>query len=586
MVSVSNNYNTRINPSVSSAQAVQKNNNTTSIFTEGKTPVQNDAQASLYQKLETEVKALLNKYEGITFENLLTIQKELKLDKVKTEELTEEKIQKFVKFVKEKLDASVVDGKVDLEKLKAGIKDGVDVYNFLNKGLIAMLVQKGFLSESALKNAKCAKDIDPKVLEDAVTKFVTSFVDKIKKEGLNVKEKEQILQQLIAGTSDEDRAVVWDAVKKVLAENKMVQQAIAEFLTSYVTPQKLQEFIDKLSKEDLNKLGINLDEFTTALKDCITNHPEKFQDIIKGVLIKVDELKSQYGELFKKIQEYKQQNPDNDITDEVLANELGLSSDEIEKFHILSNLHTMVSGLIIGGNLTKQSMSAENEEFFNRLFDSYSLSDIHKRLEQYLQNHSELELSQEDLTSYMDKLTKGEYSGNTEAYQNAEEKTAQSSDGIGLNPTELANNQQSRLVENPLAAIKELYQQYGTEEKQTFTVEKSVTKEEKSVSFAGKTAGDIEEDIKTGVFKSTTEAVCMALKKYKDLSGSAKQWVTDKLGTMSKTYQKYIFKKGLAGSVIRFLAKKKFLKSEDLENTGATREQKEEVKRQEEKRAA
>ena len=131
----------------------------------------------------------------------------------------------------------------------------------------------------------------------------------------------------------------------------------------------------------------------------------------------------------------------------------------------------------------------------------------------------------------------------------------------------------------------DFYQTNAEPEEGKITVEaaeespKSPEKASGAISLSGLTAENIKDAIKHKVFKSTTEAVCVALKKYKDLSGSGKQWVTDTLGAMSDTYQKYIIRKGLPGSVMVALALLGLLDSKDLANTGATKEQKEKVER-------
>ena len=579
MVSVSNNVNNIITGTCSPSAGVTGTAKPSIYMYEGpsQASINNEQETTLYHKLENEIKNLLSQYKGVTYEDLENIRKEFKLDNVQVNKLTEEKIQKFVKFMKEQLDAAVVDGSVDIKKLKNKIQNKVEEYNFLNKGLVGMLIQRGYIKKSDIpEDAHSLKQVDQTVVKNAVNNFLNDVINKVQTSGKSsVQQKEEklaIIKNLIAGTNDEDKIILWNALKESLKENNLVKDTITAMLKSYVNSPELQKMLQQISSEDLSKLGINGDDFTTSIRNAMNSqNPDDFIKILDLIINNIEAFYKENHEFVQKVYQYESTHPEADI--ETVIKDLNLNDKEIEKLRILKNYELMLTGS--ASNAAERNIDIQQQiNKYSQFTGEDAIKELCENVKEYINKHKdEFGIEPEKIAEFMDKMTKGVYTGNTEAYADSKVESSHGSEsksGIGYeNDTKTPDTLNLQLIQQAVLDT-------VNSAKNTFEVVVSSNKKESfenngnnhsgNISFAGMSAVVIQTAIQSGIFKSTTDAVTQAINDYNNLTQSAKKWVTDTIGNMSKSCRKYLFKQGLAGDLVRYLVKQKLITKEELNN--------------------
>lgn len=530
---------------------------------------ENQSKGALFHhKLEF----LLKNYKGITVQDIEQIQQKLGFDTLNLEKLDEAKIDKIIEHIKATLDKSIVDGVVDLKLYEKNVKAFKDRYDALNQGIVGFLIKKGYLKKSDIKSCNTISEIPDELLKSAVEAFLTDTVNELKTKSGKITP-EQLQKQmesfktLLEGTDEKDRARIWDAAKEFFAKNDTAKDALTEMFKSYATPEHLQKFVNKISEEDLEVLGINRDELITALRnvadsenpDAILNtmaaiHTkikefyQKNQEIINNCKIKVDEYKAKFG-----------LNKDLELSEEILKTIL--SEEELKIYRTQNNLTNMFSGTTVGCAEKDIKITQDMQDSMQEIPDDFK-EDMYERLEAYLKEHKdEFNIKEEDIEKYFNKLTNGEYGTVTGHTSESTNSSSGQSSEYGFS----VNNNASQIINSSLAEkIQELYS--NNNEKNKITIEKNNPQNTKEVvknhSIIGLSAVDIANGVKIGLF-TYQEAMKAISDAYYKATSSAKDMLAAYVKQMSNS-KKAGFLSGIGGSALVDIIQKTKIDPEKL----------------------
>ncbi len=520
-------------------------------------------KAELSNKLlyfNSKLEKLIANYKGITLDDIQQIRTKLGFDKLDIENITEERVNRIIERIKKTLDECVVNGVVDLKKYENLLKKRKEEFEFLNSGFINALIKKGYLQ---LKEGETADNVTDEDLQKAVEKFLNEQITKIKQNAKNLTPQEIQSQQrkfklLLDSTDDKYKIRLWNAVKSCLKESGTVQQAVTEMIKSFIDKKSLQEFIGKISQEDLKALGINPENLIQALKNVASSDdPEKIINAIDSIINTIDNFIKENKEILdsidNKINAYKDKNgisKHQNLEDKVLKTIL--TEDEYLKYNSLQNFKNMQTGAIIGCAEQKIDLPEDTQNNINNLPNEYN-EDIINKIKEYLENHKD-ELNIEDIETYINQLTKGEYAsvtGSELTYTEPEKSYG----GFGVTDSPCSNNSHDTiniLVNNLTTKIDDLYN--NTSDNNKITVEKIDTKSNDNIvktvsSISGMSAAQISEGIKNGLFKSVKDAMLCISKEYNRASSSAKTYLENYISNMSDGC-KAMFLHGIDGSAL------------------------------------
>ncbi len=566
--SISNNPE-YLNPSV---QTERKKQEDPSIFNKAKQDSNIFAEtqsksALFYHKLEL----LLKNYKGITVQDIEQIQQKLGFDKLNLEKLDDVKIDKIIEHIKATLDKSIVDGVVDLKLYEKNVKAIKDRFDALNQGIVGFLIKKGYLKKSDIKSCNTISEIPDEVLKSAVEAFLTDTINELKTKSAEITP-EQLQKQmesfktLLDGTDEKDRARIWDAAKEFFAKNDTAKDALTEMFKSYVTPEHLQKFVNKISEEDLAVLGINRDELITSLRNVAdSENPDAVLNAMSAIHTKIKEFYQKNKEIIdnckQKVNEYKEKfglNKDLVLSEEILKTIL--TEDELKIYRTQNNLTNMLSGTTVGCAEQNIKITQDMQESMQEIPDDFK-EDMYERLEAYLKEHKdEFNIKEEDIEKYFNKLTNGEYSATTGHTSESTNSTSSQNSEYGFSMNSQAP--QPSITQTELTKkIKNLYP-----EDSKITVEKNRpqnTKETaKSLSIIGLSAADIANGIKIGLF-TYQEAMKAISETYYKATSSAKDMLAAYVKQMSNS-KKAGFLSGIGGSALVDIIQKTKINPEKL----------------------
>lgn len=491
---------------------------------------ENASKSSLfYAKLEQ----LLKNYEGVTLLDIKQIQQKLGFDELNLEKLDDIRINKIIEHIKQTLDKSIVDGKVDLKQFEKILKTNKDRFDALNQGIVGLLIRKGYLNKNDIKDVNSISEIPDETLKKAVETFLADAIKDLtdKSKELTPEQIEKQLESfrtLLDGTDEKDRARIWDAAKAFFAKNDNAKDALTEVLKSYVTPEHLQKFINKVSEEDLQILGINKDELITSLRNVAdSENPDAVLNAAAAIVVKIKDFFSKNEETVKncknKINEYKTKmglGEQLELSEEVLKTIL--TEDELQILRTYNNLTNMLTGTTAGCAENNIKITQDMQDSMNEVPSDFK-EDMYKRLEEYIKEHKdEFNISDEEIEKYFNKLTNGEYGNVTGRPTESSSSTTTDNNNLGFSNT---NNVTQQTILNSQAAILEKRLELSPE-KEKITIEKNNSDKssenpqlDKSIVYLS--AVEIANGIKVGLFtyKEAMEAISDA---YYKASSSAK----------------------------------------------------------------
>ena len=315
-------------------------------------------------------------------------------------------------------------------------------------------------------------------LEKAIVDFVNENSDKLK-DANNTKKFLKIFHKLLDGTEDKDKIRLWNAFKKVAAENKQVSEVLDAIILSIAKSKDVQNFINQIPAEALEALGLSKDELISSLKVLVENSDEKnLQRFRQEIEKKVEEFYQKNGEALQsiksKIQAAQEEAKANGRTlsdEEVLAL---LTEEEQKLYQAFITIKSLSTGFITGSTNNKIVDDSVKIENINGLYEKLKQFGCHEdvlaEVKTYINNHKEEFTNSDNLTELLDKATGGAYSqlqGGQETQMPVEQGLGTASDIGYVLPTQNEVAQQQSKV----AVLREKY--LPQEEKKLPTVEKT-----------------------------------------------------------------------------------------------------------------
>ena len=519
-------------------------------------------KAELSNKLlyfNSKLEKLIANYKGITLDDIQQIRTKLGFDKLDIENITEERVNRIIERIKKTLDECVVNGVVDLKKYENLLKKRKEEFEFLNSGCINALIKKGYLQ---LKEGETAKDITDEDLQKAVEKFLNEEITKIKQNAKNLTPQAieahlKKFDMLLDSTDKNDLTRFWNAVKRCLTESGCVQIAITKIIRSCDKNEDVKIYLKEIAQEDMQTLGINPETLVNAIHDAgSSDDPHKITDILSMLIKARQEIDAENNEISKKIKEYCK---NNNITDTNIDNETLkqiLNEEEYNKHIASQNLKNNMPYMVLGALKRMQKDGIEIPEDIESEINNFPnelKTEWFNKIKEYLENHKD-ELNIEDIETYINQLTKGEYAsvtGSELTYTEPEKSCG----GFGVTDSPCSNNSHDTiniLVNNLTTKIDDLYN--NTSDNNKITVEKIDTKSNDNIvktvsSISGMSASQISEGIKNGLFKSVKDAMLCISKEYNRASSSAKTYLENYISNMSDSC-KAMFLHGIDGSAL------------------------------------
>ena len=405
--------------------------------------------------------------------------------------------------------------------------------------------------------------------------FNTFFQDKIK----SCKNPNEIIRlqmrdftKLLVNTPDEQKGIFREVVTHLLASNRL--PGLQSVLQSFDSQTARTEWSDKWTAADTKSFAIRRDQQGEI--------PEN-DDVVAGIaLITKNQSKEGIINLEKELQQdalkfFEENSEVLRLIEEKEAKGEPLTDSEKLILIICDNyIKSAKSGQLIGVAentiIDKESqdelLSLINKDNFELPIYKEILEQVSKYLKEF---ENSLSLKVEELNEILDKATNGNYSivasgsdqtlrapgdTNTESYG-----STTNSDGSFI----LTSPQIKEQAQEKIEDIRETILKNSEDSTQDFTVEPAKTTN--PLNMAGMTSKDLTEGVRTGFFKSTTEAVLMALDQFSNLTESAREWVRGKMKCWAEAYVNYVLNKGVSGTTLIALVKDGIKIDEDKVST-------------------
>ena len=339
------------------------------------------------------------------------------------ENLSEQELQQVVDCLKVAIKDSVVDGKVDLEKVGklaknyyTAVKTGWTIEGFkkANKSSAEGLSERmerffGVKDFTSLPHAK---------VEECLERYFNHyFVEKLKA-AKTPQEKQKIYKQqlqdfgkLLVNTPDSEKAICKQAITSLVASNRI--KGLDAVLQSFDTSAARTEWADSWSVEDSKRLALKAD-----VEGNVPSQEDVTEASAKVVQYKSEEgIKEHHADFKADAKTFFEENKDAlaKIAEKEAKGE-ELTAEEKQLKLQRDNFYTAVAAGEISGTAINEVISAQaKEEILGTMNkDAYELpiyKEVIKQVTEFVEKHPEaLTVSKEELTKILDKATNGNYS--------------------------------------------------------------------------------------------------------------------------------------------------------------------------------
>ena len=267
MVSVNSNITTEYDYKTQQAQSSKETTAPNSII--AKNANSNSTSADENETLYSKLNKIISQYNNIKLEDAKKLifsvcgYNEAQLQKLNTKEL-----DKIITCFEEALKQCSKNQKVDTEKLEKRFRayntmviKGVNtieeanqhIEQYKNMTFVDVLKHKELID----KNASIS-DIPQEEIEAAVAKFINEEIENNKGKTFTpkqIKNQRKHLERLIANSNDEEKSILWKALTNVMAKENTCP-ALDTMISSFIKPEKLQDFLHSFKTEDLVNSGL------------------------------------------------------------------------------------------------------------------------------------------------------------------------------------------------------------------------------------------------------------------------------------------------------------------------------------------
>ena len=498
------------------------------------------------------------------------------------ESANDEKIIQIIDCLKAAIKDSIVDGKIDLEKVgKLGntyfiaVNTGWTIEGFKKydngvkkSSLLERLKETGFLkSDATLENIK------PDELEKALFDFFNKTLLTPLKNAKSIKEKATIYKgqlqtfgRLLINTPDEEKTIFKQAIAALVADNRL--KGLKAVLISFETPQAKTEWHDSWSDEEI--------ENVITAKDVEGNVPACNDQtaLVSGIYSDKTQknLKETYSQMSEAEQLFFKENAEKlEKIDEKEAKGIELTEEEkelvIKKNSYISRHAGAKAGTVINSNIAEES---KKEILGTMNKDAYNLpiyKEVLKQVNEYFEEHPEvLTMSKEELVKLLDEVTNGNYSivaSNTDAELNAPYEEKQGT--VGLENNQSLEEHKQNLAQQQITFNNIITNYMNSQSNEKFVVDK---KEEHETGIevpnvmqinirrnkAFQSVAAIPEYLKASG-ETTLGFVIDIYKNYGMAGQSIRQWASNKLEEASAAMQKlFLNNEGVKNSYYGMMA--------------------------------
>lgn len=488
------------------------------------------------------------------------------------ESATDAQLKQVVDCLKAAIKASVVDGKIDLEKAgKLGnayfiaVNTGWTIEGFKkhNDNVKKSSLLQRLKETGCLKKDATLENIKPEELEKALYDFFDTMLLTPLKNAKSAKEKARIYKgqlqtfgRLLINTPDEEKAIFKQAIATLAADNRL--KGLNAVLASFETPQAKEAWADSWSVEELSQ--------AMGTKDVEGNVPtDKDQTAMTaGVFAEKSEesIKETYSQMSEPAKQFFQENADKlKAIKEKEAKGIELTEEEKELVAQRDLYKNLYSGAMSGTAINTKVAQENKKEILGTMNkDAYNLPiyrEVLKQVNEFVEEHPEaLTMPKEELVKLLDEVTNGNYS--TVATNNNAELKAPEEEKTGV--TEIVNTKSENEYKEAQTRQQTLMSQIKANSESaesTFTVDKSVKKETETKTDK-ETASDFYAlELKNKAFRSAeniTEYLketgeskfgfaTEVFKKFSDMGSTTQDWAMNYFSNASSTIQNLFLNK-------------------------------------------
>lgn len=498
------------------------------------------------------------------------------------ESANDEKIIQIIDCLKAAIKDSIVDGKIDLEKVgKLGntyfiaVNTGWTIEGFKKydngvkkSSLLERLKETGFLkSDATLENIK------PDELEKALFDFFNKTLLSPLKNAKSIKEKATIYKgqlqtfgRLLINTPDKEKAIFKQAIATLAADSRL--KGLNAVLASFETPQAKEAWADSWTKDELVKVMIT--------KDVEGNVPSNINQtsIVAAVFTEKSEesIRETYSQMSEPAKLFFKENAEKlEAIKEKETKGIELTNEEKElavQRDLYKNLYSgAMSGTVVNTKVAqetkKEILSTMNKDAYN--FPIYR--EVIEQIYEYFEEHPEaLTMSNEELTKLLDEVTNGNYSivaSNTDAELNAPYEEKQGT--VGLENNQSLEEHKQNLAQQQITFNNIITNYMNSQSNEKFVVDK---KEEHETGIevpnvmqinirrnkAFQSVAAIPEYLKASG-ETTLGFVIDIYKNYGMAGQSIRQWASNKLEEASAAMQKlFLNNEGVKNSYYGMMA--------------------------------
>ena len=498
------------------------------------------------------------------------------------ESANDEKIIQIIDCLKAAIKDSIVDGKIDLEKVgKLGntyfiaVNTGWTIEGFKKydngvkkSSLLERLKETGFLkSDATLENIK------PDELEKALFDFFNKTLLSPLKNAKSIKEKATIYKgqlqtfgRLLINTPDKEKAIFKQAIATLAADSRL--KGLNAVLASFETPQAKEAWADSWTKDELVKVMIT--------KDVEGNVPSNINQtsIVAAVFTEKSEesIRETYSQMSEPAKLFFKENAEKlEAIKEKETKGIELTNEEKELVAQRDLYKNLYSGAMSGTAVnTKVAQETKKEILSTMNKDAYKLPIYREVIEQiyeYFEEHPEtLTMSNEELTKLLDEVTNGNYSivaSNTDAELNAPYEEKQGT--VGLENNQSLEEHKQNLAQQQTTFNNIITNYMNSQSNEKFVVDK---KEEHETGIevsnvmqiniqrnkAFQSVAAIPEYLKASG-ETTLGFVIDIYKNYGMAGQSIRQWASNKLEEASAAMQKlFLNNEGVKNSYYGMMA--------------------------------
>lgn len=354
----------------------------------------------------------------------------------------------------------VIKGSNNIEEARKSIEE------FKNMTLVDYLQKKGYLDKN-VKNS----DITIEQLENAIAKTLNEQCGNLKNKKPSEEEilkQRKIIERLIANTPEEEKAKLWKAFQNVISEENKCP-AFDSMISSFVTPDKLQDFLHSIKPAELVAAGMpdkDVQKFSHLLSANLDEEglKEHRAEIVAFMAAYYEANKDTLASLEKKIQAARAEGIEPELTEEEKA-----LQEQINKFKRVETGN--ITGTASNNIITKDFKDEFLTTLINDVKENGHYEDVMGLVKEYSQEHPE-----EKLDDLMNTLTNNEYNDIKTPTEKKQEKT-QNAD-IGFSERQVPADMKK------LPILKEEVKQTEEKPERRFRVDKNITRSTQSKTIS------------------------------------------------------------------------------------------------------